>query len=70
MDRMVPLMFNEEDSRMVVCDSFLDDQHIPSCQVIYGKITLCDLAGSERLKKSEVSRSPSYLGVQGCGGSW
>jgi len=24
-------------------------------QVIYGKITLCDLAGSERLKKSEVS---------------
>ena len=28
------------------------------CQVIYGKITLCDLAGSERPKKSEVSRAP------------
>jgi len=26
-----------------------------SDQVIYGKITLCDLAGSERVKKSEVS---------------
>lgn len=24
-------------------------------EVIYGKISLCDLAGSERLKKSEVS---------------
>ena len=28
------------------------------CQVIYGKITLCDLAGSERPKKSEVSPRP------------
>ena len=30
------------------------------CQVIYGKITLCDLAGSERVKKSEVSRCPTW----------
>eukprot|EP00397_Hematodinium_sp_SG-2012_P001252 GEMP01001253.1.p1 GENE.GEMP01001253.1~~GEMP01001253.1.p1 ORF type:complete len:1239 (+),score=318.32 GEMP01001253.1:36-3752(+) len=47
---------NSESSRSHLIMSILIDAHNPSTKVEWcGKITLCDLAGSERLKKSEAT---------------
>eukprot|EP00928_Gymnodinium_smaydae_P041826 TRINITY_DN2825_c0_g1_i1.p1 TRINITY_DN2825_c0_g1~~TRINITY_DN2825_c0_g1_i1.p1 ORF type:complete len:1318 (-),score=339.79 TRINITY_DN2825_c0_g1_i1:32-3430(-) len=47
---------NSASSRSHLLLSMVIECHIPESQeVIYGKITLCDLAGSERPKKSDVS---------------